>query len=94
MDSDRIEGLAADLGGKMRAVYGDVVGDTQAQAEGRAEQASGQVQNAYGSAKDAVREGAGAMEDQLGSFVRERPITALLAAAGLGYVLSRLTHRR
>lgn len=93
MDSDRIEGITASLGGKMKEVYGEVAGDAGAQAEGRADQVSGRLQNAYGSAKDAVRDGAGSMEAQLVSFVKERPLVAVLAAAGLGYAFSRLTHR-
>lgn len=91
MDSDRVEGLVNQLGGKMRQVYGEVADDAGARAEGRADQVSGRVQNAYGSAKDSLRDGAGSMEAQLASFVKERPLVALLAAAGLGYVYSRMT---
>lgn len=94
MDEDRIKGSITDLGGKMKDVYGDIAGDARTQAQGKADQVSGHVQNAYGSAKDTAREAAGTMEKQLGSFVKERPMVAVLAAAGLGYVLSRLTHRR
>lgn len=94
MDSDRVEGVVNQLGGKMKEVYGEVAGDTGSRAEGRADQASGRLQNAYGSAKDAAREGAGTMEAQLASFVKERPFVALLAAAGLGYVYSRMTRGR
>lgn len=86
MDEDQIH----KLGDKMKDVYDDV----QAHAEGTADQAKSELQNAYGSAKNAAREGADTMEAQLGSFVKQRPMTALLAAAGLGYVFSRLTHRR
>lgn len=86
MDEDQIQ----KLGDKMKDVYEDV----QANAEGKADEAAGQLQSAYGSAKAAARDGAGTFEAQLGSFVRERPVTALLAAASLGYVLSRLTNRR
>lgn len=86
MDEDQI----AKLGDKMKEVYGDV----EAQASGAADQASGQVQRAHRSSKGGKRKSADTIEAQLGSFVKERPLAALLAAAGLGYALSRLTGRR
>lgn len=86
MDEDQIN----KLGEKMKDVYDDV----QAHAEGAADQASRRVRNAYGSAKGGARDAAGTFEAQMGSFVKERPLTALLAAAGLGYLLFRLTQHR
>ena len=94
MDEDRIKGAATDLGGKAKDVIGSLTGDAKTQAEGKADQASGQLQNAYGSAKDGAREAAETLETQVTSFVKERPLTALLSAAGIGWVLSRLMQRR
>ena len=94
MDEDRIKGAATDFGGKVKDAVGGLTGDAKTQAEGKADQASGQLQNAYGSAKDGAREAADTLEAQLGSFVKERPLTAMLSAAGIGSVLSRLTQRR
>ena len=93
MDEDRIKGAATDFGGKVKDAVGGIGGDAKTQAEGKADQVSGQLQNAYGSAKDGAREAADTLEAQLTSFVKERPLTALLSAAGLGWVLSRLTQR-
>ena len=94
MDSDRTEGVLNQLGGKMKEVYGEVAGDAETQAQGKADQVSGRLQNAYGSAKDAARDGAGTMEAQLVSVVKQRPFVALLAAAGVGDGYSRMTRGR
>lgn len=94
MDEDRIKGAATDLGGKAKDTIGSLTGDAKTQAEGKADQASGQLQNAYGSAKDSAREAAGTIEEQISSFAKERPLVALLSAAGVGWMLSRLTQRR
>lgn len=93
MDEDRIKGAATDLGGKVKDAVGDLTGDAKTQAEGKSDQVSGQLQNAYGSAKDSAREAADTLEAQLSSFVRDRPLVALLSAAGVGWVLSRLMQR-
>ena len=94
MDEDRIKGAATDLGGKVKDAVGGLTGDSGTQASGKADQVSGQVQNAYGSAKDAVREGADTLGTQIDGLVKEKPMMALLAAAGVGYVLFLLTRRR
>ena len=58
MDKDRIAGAAKDAAGKVESAVGDLAGDAQTSASGRAREASGTVQNLYGQAKDAAR-GAG-----------------------------------
>lgn len=93
MDEDRIKGAATDIGCKVKDAAGGLLGNSKTQAEGKADQASGQLQNAYGSTKDAVREQADTMGTQLDSLLKERPMTALLGAVGVGYVLARLMHR-
>jgi len=93
MDEDRIKGAATNLGGKVKDAAGGLLGDSKTQAEGKADQAGGQLQNAYGSAKDAVREQAGTLGEQVDSLLKEQPMMALLGAVGVGYVLARLMHR-
>jgi uncharacterized protein YjbJ (UPF0337 family) len=56
MDKDRIAGTAKDVAGKVEGGIGDVTGDKETQASGRAREASGVVQNLYGQAKDAARD--------------------------------------
>ena len=94
MDTDRIEGAATNLGGKVKDTVGGMLGDSKTQAEGKADQASGQVQNAYGSAKDTVRDATGNLGSQVEDLVKQQPLLALLSAVGIGYVLSRLLSRR
>jgi len=56
MDTDRIAGSAKDFAGKVESAAGDIAGDAETQASGRAREAEGTVQNLYGQAKDAARE--------------------------------------
>ena len=93
MDEDRIKGAATNMGGKVKDAVGGLTGDTKTQAEGKLDQATGQLQNTIGSAKDAVQEGASTMGAQLDSFMSEKPMTALLITAGVGYLFARVTHR-
>jgi len=93
MDEDRIKGAATNVGGKVKDAAGGLLGDSKTQAEGKADQVSGELQNAYGSAKDAVREGADTPGTQVDSLMKERPMLALLGAVGVDYVLARLMHR-
>ncbi len=60
MDKDRIAGSAKDFAGKVESTVGDVAGNAQTQAAGRAREAAGTVQNLYGQAKDAARDAGGA----------------------------------
>jgi uncharacterized protein YjbJ (UPF0337 family) len=56
MDKDRIAGTAKDFAGRVEGAVGEMTGDANTQAAGRAREASGAVQNLYGQAKDAARE--------------------------------------
>jgi uncharacterized protein YjbJ (UPF0337 family) len=56
MDKDRIAGSAKDFAGKVESAVGDVTGNAQTQAAGRAREAAGSVQNLYGQAKEAARD--------------------------------------
>ena len=93
MDEDRIAGAAANIGGKIKDAVGGLTGDTSLQAQGKADQVSGRVQNTYGSAKDAVSEGAFNLADQIEDFVHDQPIVALLSAATIGFLFARLINR-
>ena len=58
MDKDRIVGSAKEYAGRAEGAIGDMAGDAQTQASGKAREAAGTVQNLYGQAKDAVRDAA------------------------------------
>lgn len=58
MDNDRIVGTGKEFAGRAEGAVGDLAGDAQTQASGKAREAAGTVQNLYGQAKDAVRDAA------------------------------------
>jgi uncharacterized protein YjbJ (UPF0337 family) len=99
MDENRVEGMARTIGGKVEGVAGDLTGDPKLKADGAADKVTGKAQRLYGSAKDTVRDvagdyGSGLLDtveeygDLLAEKVDERPITALLIAAGVGFLLA------
>ncbi len=101
MDEDRLTGAATDFKGQMKEGIGSMTGDAKLRAEGKAEQLSGAAERTIGQARDAARDMADAVQDRastigeyLDDTIQERPLTALLAAAGVGYILSLLVHRR
>lgn len=102
MDENRFEGAARDIGGKVREAAGDLTGDPKLKAEGMADQVHGAAQKTYGQVRDAVREYGGDYGSQLIDQIEEagdalaeqidqRPITALLVAAGIGFLLALAT---
>lgn len=82
MDENRFEGAARDLGGKVQDAVGGLTGDTALQGRGKMNQAAGQAQSAYGQVMDEVK-----------VFARDQPITALLAAMGVGVMVGIFLNR-
>ncbi|UTL89042.1 MULTISPECIES: CsbD family protein [Pseudomonas] len=82
MKREQIEGVAEKVAGKAQSAAGKWLEDPALEAEGDARQASGQLTKSYGDALDNVS-----------TFVREKPLTALAVAAGLALVVSRLLRR-
>jgi uncharacterized protein YjbJ (UPF0337 family) len=74
--SDRFEGTARDLGGRVQETVGKASGDSKMEAEGLYNQAAGQAQQTVG---------------QLGDAIKAQPIAAVAIALGIGYILGRLT---
>ena len=74
--SDRFEGTARDLGGRVQETVGNMTGDTKTQAEGLYNQAAGQAQQTAG---------------QVSDVIKAQPIAAVVIALGIGYILGRLT---
>jgi uncharacterized protein YjbJ (UPF0337 family) len=56
MDKDRVKGAVNDAAGRAKRQVGEWTGDSNAQAEGSAQQIKGKAQKAWGSVKDAARE--------------------------------------
>ena len=97
MDENRVEGTAKDIGGNIKSAVGDLTGDSKTQASGAVDQLVGTAQRTYGKIKDSA---GGSVTDQLdeasaflGDTVAERPLTSLLVAGAVGYVIAMLTRR-
>jgi len=94
MNTDRIEGAAKSMAGKVEKAAGDAFGDKQTQAEGVATEAEGALQNTFGQVKDVARDAAEKATslasdayDQGSELVAERPGSALLVAGLIGFAL-------
>jgi uncharacterized protein YjbJ (UPF0337 family) len=74
--NDSYEGAAREMGGRVQQTIGDAIGDAKTQASGLYNQAAGQAQ------QQAAR---------LSDVIKEQPLAAALVAAGIGYLLGRLT---
>ena len=55
MDHDRVEGAARTIGGRVKELFGRLLGDEKLKAQGRADQVAGKVQNSVGGIKDTIR---------------------------------------
>lgn len=102
MDDNKLEGTARDFGGKAQEMAGKVTGDTKMKADGKLDQATGTAQKAFGQVKEAVRDVGGDYGSQLldqiedagdalADQIDQRPITAVLIAAGIGFLLALAT---
>jgi uncharacterized protein YjbJ (UPF0337 family) len=87
--SDEVEGTVNKFAGKAQGVAGDVLGDTKTSVDGRLREAAGKIQENYGAAAEQVR----GFTEELTERIHETPLLAVLAAAGLGYLLGRITAR-
>ncbi len=56
MDKDRVKGAIDDAAGRVKRQVGEWTGDTEAQAEGAAQQVKGKAEKAWGTVKDAARD--------------------------------------
>ncbi|MCJ2062763.1 CsbD family protein [Methylobacterium sp. J-088] len=65
MDENRITGATKEFGGKVQGAVGEVTGDRETQARGKANEAKGSAENLVGQGKDAIRE----VADQAGNLV-------------------------
>lgn len=86
MDQNRFEGAARETVGKVEEAAGNFTGDTDTRVRGKIDQAAGKLQKDYGSAMEDIDEFAARLRQR----TREQPMTALLAAALLGYLVGRI----
>jgi len=81
--SDRLQGAAREMGGRVQQQVGEAVGDAKMQADGLYNQALGTAQQMWGQAQDAT--------EQVSGAIRAQPLVAAAVAVGIGYILGRLT---
>jgi uncharacterized protein YjbJ (UPF0337 family) len=74
--SEKVEGMARQMGGRLQEAVGEATGNTGMQARGIYNQAAGQAQEQVA---------------RLSEVIREQPLAAVLVALGIGYILGRLT---
>ncbi len=106
MDEDRVKGTAQQTGGKVESALGKATGDAKSQGQGYVDQAVGAGQRTYGKVKDKVQDAMGSdAGDYAGSFLDQveeygdyladqidtRPVTAVLIAAGVGFLIAMVT---
>jgi uncharacterized protein YjbJ (UPF0337 family) len=89
MTIDRVAGAFEDAAGKMQDAVGGLTGDAATQVKGKLHQASGKAKVLYDGAADQAQNVFSGMIRR----TQDNPVAALLIAAGVGYVLSRLFRR-
>ena len=70
------QGKAREMAGRVQEKVGEFTGDAKTQAEGLYNQSAGQAQQQI---------------TRLGGVIKAQPISAVLVAAAVGYLLGRLT---
>jgi len=75
---DKVEGKAKEFGGKAEYVVGNVTGDDELKAKGKAQQSEGKAQGVLGKVKGAVGDAADTVKDKFdevtGKTSEERPV--------------------
>jgi uncharacterized protein YjbJ (UPF0337 family) len=89
VDINRVEGVVKSVAGKAEQAFGEAAGDDEREASGYARQAEGNAQNAYGRALDQFRDAA----CDVSQAVERNPLTGVLVAGAIGYLLAVLTRR-
>jgi uncharacterized protein YjbJ (UPF0337 family) len=90
MDENRIEGAVENGAGRFQDRIGDVLGDAQMRAKGKAREAMGAAQDLYGRASDRARD----LSGQTGAWVAGNPWQAIGGAAIIGVVIGLLLGAR
>lgn len=87
---DQIEQLQTDLK-SIAATLAGLAGDKVTEARGVAEKEARHLARTGQHAVDEVQDELGQLERQLRDSIREKPITAVVGAAALGYVIAVIT---
>lgn len=80
MTDDRIEGRLREGVGHVQDAVGGLTGNSRTQAQGKINQVAGSAQDAVGQAREKVQD----LYDEVESYAKEQPLTALAVTLGLG----------
>lgn len=83
MNNDQVEGTVRNVAGKIEDAAGVLTGDGEHQLKGKVSQAAGAAQAKAGDLLDSARE-----------LATEKPVSTVLIAAGVAFVLGMLFARR
>jgi uncharacterized protein YjbJ (UPF0337 family) len=83
MNENQVEGVANKVAGRIQDAAGALTGDADQQLKGKARAASGDVQAKAGDIIERARE-----------WAAEKPLNAVLIAAGIAFIWGRLTASR
>lgn len=86
MDENKAEGAITEGVGKLKDAAGGLTGDASLQGEGNFDQLSGKAQRQFG---DTMEEAQDQLENVV-SVIRDRPLAAVGAAVGVGFLLGLL----
>ncbi|MCH8686438.1 hypothetical protein [Pedomonas mirosovicensis] len=79
-----------EMSGRTRQAFGTLTGDEVLEERGMRQRMRGRARRAYGQARESMRDAA----DTMGRTVSDQPISAVLIAAALGFVLGMVAFRR
>ncbi|MCJ2089932.1 CsbD family protein [Methylobacterium sp. E-005] len=85
VDTDRITGVAKELGGTVQRTVGDLAGSDRHAAEGRLREAQGAAETVYGQTRDSVRDAADAAYDFAEDAYERGGHSLRRGARGLGH---------
>jgi uncharacterized protein YjbJ (UPF0337 family) len=86
VDKNYVEGTVQDVAGKAEEAIGYAAGSPGARIEGKVRQFAGKAQAAYGRTAEDV-------STRMRTATKHRPLAALAVAAGVGFLLGRITAR-
>ena len=83
MDTNQMEGMARQAGGRVKDAAGALAGNSEMQAEGKASEWMGMAQQRYGEARETIE-----------SFAEDKPWAMIGIVAGAAFLLGLIIGRR
>jgi uncharacterized protein YjbJ (UPF0337 family) len=86
MDQNRLEGAARETAGRIEQAAGEFIGDAKTKVQGKIDQAAGKLQSNYAAAAEDLE----VIAERLRERIADQPLTAMLLAAAVGYLVGRI----